>query len=72
MATYDREYHLIVTQYNFLMQENASLEKRLQHAQDAANHYKLAIAEIAAGKTGYAIDRVGEYAQRILNSEPKP
>lgn len=72
MANYDREYHQLVTQLNFLQQQNATLGSRLLHTQDAANHYKLAMAEIAAGKTGYAIDRVKEYAQRVLNSEPKP
>lgn len=66
----DRQYHALVTQHNFLLQENARLANRTLYLEDVARHYKQFVEKIAHSQLSFIPSHLCNDAIDYIANEP--
>jgi hypothetical protein len=66
----DRQYHQLVTQHNFLLQDREALKARILYLESVASHYKQFVEKIAHSQSGYIDCDIQQVAKDYIDKEP--
>jgi len=66
----DRQYHRLVTQHNFLLQDREALKARILYLESVASYYKQFVEKIAHSQLSFIPSHLCNDAKDYIANEP--